>query len=400
VRGTGKEPELAALLIAPDRELARQLASTLGETRTFQVLSELKAYPLEQTLELRLRQLQPEVVLVDVASDWEAAAAVIRQAVAAQPAVYVVALHRSNDPEVLIRALRTGAHEFLYAPFGAAAQKEAAARIRRLKEPENTPAPEVGHVVVFSSCKPGSGATTLAIQTAFSLRRLTGQRVLLADFDVLGGSIAFALKLNTTYNLLDALERSDSLDPGLWSALTVNHGGVDILPAPEISPGDHVEPNRLHDLLEYARLIYDWVVIDLPSVFHRLSLFALSEADQSLLVSTSELPSLHLARRAVGMLGSLGFGKDRFQMVINRCSRKEGISGSDIEKIFGCPVFAQFPNDYYALHRVVTRAEPLAGDCDLGKSIETLSRRIAGLAQKEKTPAPALLEQKPALSQT
>jgi pilus assembly protein CpaE len=391
---------LAALLIAPDRELARQLSSTLGETRTFQVLSDLKSYPTEQTLELRLRQLQPEAVLIDAATDPEAAAAVIRRITGMQPLICVVALHRSNDPEALVRLLRSGAHEFLYAPFDAETQREAAARIRRLLEPDSAAPPEVGRVVVFSSCKPGSGATTLAIQTAFSLRRLTGKRVLLADLDLLGGSVAFSLKLNASYSLMDALEKSDALDPGLWSALTAACGGVDVLAAPEVSPGDHVEPNRLHDVVEYARSMYDWVVVDLPSVFHRLSLFALSEADQSLLVTTGELPSLHLARRAVGLLGSLGFGKDRFQMLINRVSKKESISGSDMEKIFGCPVYAQFPNDYYALHRVVARAEPLAADCDLGRSIESLSRRIAGLAQKDKPAAPALLEQKPALLQT
>jgi pilus assembly protein CpaE len=400
LRGTGKEPELASLLIAPDRDLARQLTATLSEARTFQILSELKSYPQEQTLDLRLRQIQPEVVLLDLATDFEAASALLRQIASMVPPVHVIGLHRSNDADVLIRSLRAGAHEFLHAPFDVAAQREAVARIRRLREPEAGAAPESGKVVVFSSTKPGSGASTLAVQTAFSLKRLTGKRILLADLDVMGGSVGFALKLNSAYSLMDALERSDQLDPGLWSTLITSTGGVDVLPAPEVAMTDGVEPTRLHEVIEYARMLYDWVVVDLPTIFHRISLFALTEADQSFLVSTAELPSLHLARRAVGLLGQLGFGRDRFQMVINRLSNREGISATDMEKILNCPVFSTFPNDYYALHRVVTRAESLPPDSDLGRAIESVSSRLAGLIQKDKRQGSSLLEQKPALSQT
>lgn len=379
--------------------MARRLQVSLTESRVFEVLSELKSYPQEQTLEIRLRQIQPEVVLLDVSSDLETALRLMRFITGFQPAVQVVAVHTDNDPQVLIRSLRAGACEFLFEPFNLEGQKEAASRIRRLREPEGPSQQEFGKVVTFSSAKPGSGASTLATQTAFCLRRLTGKRVLLADFDILSGSIAFALKLNPTYSLMDALERSEQLDPGLWSSLTENVGGLDVLAAPDAAMSDAIEFSRVHDVLEYARMLYDWVVVDLPTVFHRLSLFVLSEADQSYLVSTSELPSLHLARRAVGMLGQLGYGKERFQMVVNRLNRKADISTADMEKIFTCSVFASFPNDYYALHKVVTRAEPLPADCELGRSVEQISARIAGLGQTDKKAATAVPESKPALSE-
>lgn len=399
-RGTIREPSLSALLIAENREMARQLQASLGETRVFEVLSELKSYPQEQTLDIRLRQIQPDVVLLDLSSDLETALQLIRFVSSFQPPIQVVGMHTDNNSEVLVRSLRAGAIEFLSMPFDPAGQREAAARIRRLREPEGHSTQDFGKVVAFSSAKPGSGASTLATQTAFCLRRMTGKRVLLADFDILSGSIAFALKLNPTYSLLDALERSDQLDPGLWSSLTVNTGGIDVLAAPDTAISDGIEFSRVHDVLEYARMLYDWVVVDLPTVFHRLSLFALSEAEQAYLVSTSELPSLHLARRAVGMLAQLGYGKDRFQMVVNRVNRKADISTADMEKIFTCSVFASFPNDYYALHKVVTRAEPLPADCDLGRSIEHITARIAGLGQVEKKTAGSVLETKPALSET
>ena len=56
-------------MIAPDRDLAGQFLATQTMARTFHLLAELKAYPPVQALDIRLRQLRPDMVLVDLASD-------------------------------------------------------------------------------------------------------------------------------------------------------------------------------------------------------------------------------------------------------------------------------------------------------------------------------------------
>jgi pilus assembly protein CpaE len=235
-------------------------------------------------------------------------------------------------------------------------------------------------VVAFAPAKPGSGASTAATQCAFALKRATGGRVLLVDLDTQAGSIAFHLKLQPTYSVLDAVERSSRLDPGAWSALVTSAGGVDVLAAPEAPAGGEIDSNGLHEVLEYSRMLYDWVVVDLPSVFHRLTLFVLSEADAACLVATPDLASLHMARRAVVLLGQLGFTRERFQMVVNRMERRAGLSAADMEKIFGCPVFATLPEDPHSVHRMVTRVEPPARDSELGRALEQLAGKVRSLA--------------------
>ena len=123
---------------------------------------------------------------------------------------------------------------------------------------------------------------------------------------------------------------------------------------------------------------YDWIIVDLPLVFQRLSLMTISESDRAFLVTTSELPSLHLARKAVTLLEQLGFPKERFQIMINRINRRDEIAGSDIERLFNCAVDARIPNDYFSLHRAVTLGQPVEGHCELGKAIENLARRLSG----------------------
>ena len=393
------EAEIAALLIAPDRALAQQFLATLPQTRAFQILADLKSYPPQQTLEIRIKQLKPNVVLLDLASDLTAAVEVVKFIAAMTPAVHVVGLNTKNDSTAILQSLRAGASEFLYAPFELATQREAIARLRRLVQPEAPGQTEAGHVIGMASSKPGSGASTIATQVAFSLQRLTGKRILLADFDLTGGTIGFYLKLSHNYSLVDALQHSEHMDLALWNSLTVNYGGVDILPAPATPYAEPLDGARLRVLIEHARNLYDFVVLDLPAIFNRTSLMAISECERAFLISTSELPSLHLTRKALTMVDQLGFPKDRFQVLVNRVDKRDDISTADMEKLFGCAIHAKLPNDYFSLHRVVTLGQPLGADGELGKAVEQVAARLSGSLTPLKKSAQPAREMKPAFSQ-
>jgi len=381
---TRRAPALTALSILPDRELAIQFASAIERSRSFQILSEFDSYPSQQALEVRLRQTRPDVVLLDLASNLDQACDLIRAIGTLSLQTQIVGLHVRNDSDAILRSLRLGASEFLYAPFDAEIQNEAVARLHRLLEPSQSAETQPGSIVTFSSAKPGSGASTLAAQTAFALRRASSKRVLLADFDLMGGMIAFYLKLSNAKSLVDALQSAHQLQDAHWPSFVAVSDGVDILAAPEIPYVGPVDAGRLHAVLEHARLNYDWVVIDLPVVFQRVSLMTISEADRAFLVSTSELPSLHLARKAVTLLEQLGFPRDRFQIMINRIQRRDEISGSDFERLFNCSVGARIPNDHFSLHRAVTLGQPVEGHSDLGKAIQNLAGQLAGKSGNER----------------
>ena len=368
---------LTALLIA-NSELGQQFAQAVDRSRAFQIISELKAYPSAHSLEIRLKQLRPDVVVLDVASDLDAACELIHSISSGASPMQVIGIHRQNDSDAILRALRAGASEFLYAPFDASVQTEAVARLRRLLQPDEPALAEPGNITSFASAKPGSGASTIAAQTAFALKRHTGKRVLLADFDVMGGMIGFYLKLSHTQSVLDALQAADQLTDSVWSSLIASYDGVDILPAPETPYAGMIDSGQLHTVLEYARQNYEWIVIDLPVVFQRLSLMTISESDRAFLIATSELPSLHLGRKAVNLLVQLGFPKERFQILMNRVNKRDEIAVSDIEKLFNCAVHSRFPNDYFSLHRAVTLGQPVDGHSELGRAIETLAARLSG----------------------
>src|SRR5262249_32753440 len=181
-----------------------------------------KSYPPVQTLDIRLRQLRPDLVFLDLATDLDLAAGLIEFIAGIRPPVFVVGLHFLNDSEAILRSLRAGATEFLYAPFDLDMQRQALSRIFRLRKPSTRSDADRGRLVVFSSSKPGSGASTIACQTALALNRLSGKRVLLADLDVNNGSVAFFMKISPAFSVLDALKQIEEAGEPDWSSLVVS----------------------------------------------------------------------------------------------------------------------------------------------------------------------------------
>jgi len=369
--------ELGALLIAPDRNLARQFTDTLPETRTFRVLAELAEYPSRPALESQMEQVRPEVVLIDLGTNLDQAAETIGWITASSPSIPVIGLHARKDPEAVIRSLRQGATEFLCAPFDLLTQREALSRVRRLTAPPASVRPDLGRVLAFSSAKSGSGASLLATQVSFALHRLTKDPVLVADMDLMNRTATFYL------GLVPGLAQSQTgkVPAGDWTSRVMAANGVEALPAPAASGGVSEASLRPRELLERTRPRYAWIILDLPSVFHRSSLVTLLESDRAFLVTTPELPSLHLTRRAVGLLGQLGFGRERLDVLLNRVEKRQNIEASDVAAIFNVTVRRSFPNDCLAVERALALGEPLGAGCELGSAVEGFASSLAADAR-------------------
>lgn len=380
-----RHSQMNALLISPDRALAQQFRAIATEAGTFGIAAEVQTYPAPETLQTRMREAGAEVLLLDVATDLDTAAALIRRASASTPSIPSIALHRNNDSQAILKSLRCGALEFLYAPFDVSIQEAAIARIRRTNEPRNAQEQDRGKVIVFTSAKSGSGASTLAVQTAFALQRITNKKVLLADFDWSGSSIAFLLNLTPEHYATDLLRDGVRLNLDTWSRAVVQADEIAVLAAPEFPHAEPVEPPRMQQLLEWARGYYDWIVVDLPNVFERASLVAISDADQSFIVSTSELASLHLTRRAVKLLQQLEFDSSRYQILINRMNERTDVSSSDLTKLFDCRVDRGLPADRVAIARALSDGRAADAESAIGRAIDALAEKLAGVSRDKKS---------------
>jgi pilus assembly protein CpaE len=259
-----------------------------------------------------------------------------------------------------------------------------------LAEAQHREGPTRGKTYGFLGVKAGQGVTTVASNFAAALSQNGKRRVLILDFDMLGGTISFAWRVTHSYTVNDAVQHAERLDDSLWAALVANRNGVDILLSPDPTDAQELPLDSFARLVEFTRGQYEAVVLDIPSAYMPEAKALLPACDQILVVCNPELPSLHLTRKCIAYLEHEGFSKDQISLVLNRLSRRGELGPQDMERVFNFPITKVLPEDESAVHRALTAGKPLAESSDLGKELSAFAKSLSGKAEEEKKKAAGL----------
>ena len=359
------------LVVCPDPAMSQHIRASITELGLTEACL-LAAYPRPGTLTSIAEQHECNVCFLDVASNQEQALPLISEA---SPAIPVVALNPENDADLILRCLRRGASEFL----SQATTEQVEDVLDRLMRLRVVPGPgKPGSVYSVLPGKPGCGASTLAAHLAIALKQGTSGNVLLVDGDCDTGSIAFLLKLKSDFHLGDAIRDCLRLDEDLWSRLTVQCHGIDVLTAPENPttqiPIDHASAVQL---IGFWRDHYDAVVLDLPGPHGPGTELALL-SDEVLLVTTNELAALHATRRSIAALQPSGIGPDKLKLVVTRYTPATGLKREDVEIALKLAPYAVLSNDYAAVQEGVLNGKPVPPGSAFGRSIHNLVQKLLG----------------------
>jgi pilus assembly protein CpaE len=382
---------LRGVLISPDRRLGDQLVSAVLESHQVEIVRRMETYPNAVDLGRFLRATAPELVFLSIETRQTALeSAKLIESLA--PGTQIVAINRTCDPPTLLETMQAGIREFLSPPFEPAPLAETLKRISELIL-QNPPAIEsTDSVFAFLPAKAGSGATTFAVNTSLALSKITEKSVLLADLDLNSGLVGFMLLLtNSRHSIVDAAENAAELDENLWPKIVSRKDNLDILPAGSMKPGFRIDAAQIRQILSYARRHYSAICVDLSGMMERYSIEILHEAKRVYLVTTPELPSLHLAREKLAFLRSQDLA-DRVSILLNRSQKKGQISLEEMEKLFGMPVFMTFPNDYSGVHKALTAGKQVDTSSPLGSRLGELAQTMAGKKASPKAARRGLMD--------
>ena len=148
-----------------------------------------------------------------------------------------IAVRAGATPEDLVQLMRAGMRDVL----PSLTKEDLLQAARRAAAKLEAPEAAFGELNVFLPAKPGCGATTIAVNTAAAISRLTADPALLLDFDIRLGVTSFLLRAEGTHTMLDALQVSSRLDDSMWANLISECGRLHMLGsgAGDFEPGPH-----------------------------------------------------------------------------------------------------------------------------------------------------------------
>jgi pilus assembly protein CpaE len=338
-----------------------------------------------------VQQSRPDLVIVD--RELDQAEACIRQIFTSLPTTLCIAVVGQPDMATLRRLVAAGARDVLGRPVQYA---ELIASIRAVLSTEadrrsrsmvvvngETRAAGRGKLVVVVSPKGGAGTTTIATNLAVALRQMSGGRVVLADFGLQFGDIGVHLNIWSKYTLQDLLPRVDDIDDAMLAPVLQQHSsGISVLLSPS-SPevAGEITSEQIDTLLDRLLERNTWVVVDTWSFLDEVAWSLLRRADEVVVVTTPEVPSLKNVKHFLEYTRQQALIQGRITLVLNRFPSVEGISLQDVQQHLRHPVSANIPSEGRLVTHSVNRGIPVVisnPQSWVSQSLLKLAGHIAG----------------------
>ena len=266
-----------------------------------------------------------------------------------RPALGIVLVRNRLEVAALTQAMQAGVREVVAADdaaelLAATRRSEQVSGVFTDRQPDLSPARRGKMVLVFSA-KGGCGKTTVSTNLAEALAADPTKTVCLVDFDLQFGDVAVALQIDPAKTISDAIRMQHSLDiQGIRSLVTQHKPNLHVLLAP-LDPSDveFITPDLAQRILRGLKESYDYVVVDAPPAFTEVILRAFDMADQYLLLTTLDTPSLKNLKVTLGTLQALGMPRAKWKVIINRSTAKAGVTVEDVKNTIGLDIYATIP---------------------------------------------------------
>ncbi len=362
--------QLQGLIVSDDEGFRKQIERLLRSAPV----------PISVTAERGSRDsVPPDIVIADIRGDAVSAMAGIERLRAASAGAGIFAVALSSDPDLILQAMRAGANEFFTWPLDEETFQGAIRRTAARRETAQGAKPATTTLAFFGA-KGGAGTTTVAVNCAVELARLSARPTVIIDLKSGLGEVALFLGVRPRYTLLDAVDNLHRLDREFLRELVVKHkSGLEILSGsdqfdrPGASDGSAIE-----ELLRLLSRQYQYIVIDAGSQINSCTVAALYAADTMYLVANPDVPSVRNAQRLLDRVRQLGACGERVRVLLNRAAEPYPIPPKQIENALGHPIHHTFPSDYKTVSTALNSGVPLAltGNSDIASHFDQFTRLI------------------------
>ncbi len=211
----------------------------------------------------------------------------------------VMVVGHSNDVRLYRELLKRGVSEYLVAPI------EVMSVITVISGIYHEPGTEkLGQVYAFIGAKGGVGSSTVAHNVAWTMARLIGSDVILADLDLPFGTAGLDFNLDPAQGIAEAVFGADRLDEVLLDRLLAKcEDHLSLLAAPAaLDKAYDFGEDAFDQVLEIVQGNVPTVVLDLPHQWTAWVRKTLIAADEVVITAVPDLANLRNAKSIVDLL--------------------------------------------------------------------------------------------------
>lgn len=323
-------------------------------------------------------QHKPSAAIINLGTHGDQAIKLIQRLNQDCPGTAIISAAKETSADLILQSLREGAREFLRLPINAEELKTVLDHIAAFSGKHGKEEKKNGRTITVFSSKGGCGTSFIATNIAAS----TNARTVLVDLNLESGDLPLFLGVRTKYSFQDLIAHHGSIDDCLISSyVTSCSKNLDLIAAPEeIDPVEKIKPEYVLEALQRLNECYDFVIIDPQHTFDAITLTALDQSTQIILVVTLDLPSIRSAQRTLRMFDRVGYPGEKVRLLLNRWSRQDNLDIPQVEDFLGKSIIGSIPSDYQTVVNSINLGKPLVKSdprSKVGREIERFTQLIS-----------------------
>jgi len=196
-------------------------------------------------------------------------------------------------------------------------------------------------IITIASSKGGVGKTTITANLGAALKSEFGRKVVLIDGNMMNANLGLHFGINYSVStLLDVLKRKEKISEAIFT----HSSGVSIIPSPLDLNITRVDLKKIKSIFKDLRDSYEILLIDSAPGIGMESMSAIGIADEVIVSTTPDLPSVLGCLKSIEIAEKLG--KVVTGIVLNRVEKKEyEVTKNEIESLCESKVIAMIPED-------------------------------------------------------
>lgn len=366
----------STVFVLDRNENSREIIKSFIENLDF--VSEVKLYGDYNKGYEDIKLAENPLVILDISEDFAGLDEIAGKLKLVTSKIIITSVNYSTN--TIIKALRLGAKEFLPKPV----LREDLVRVLSMLasiSPEN----EVSQskIITVYSNKGGIGKTTIAVNLAAELAKVTKDKVALVDLNLQLGDISTFLNLNPPFDVNYVIRRLIDKEENILIKGFEKYKDLSlyVLSDPSyIEQSESITTQQITTLFSALKKVFPYIVVDMSSNIDPISLKILDSSDWIMFTTIVNIPAIRNAQRCLNLFRSRKYPSNKVKIVINRYMENDEIKIEDIENTLGECVYWKIPNNYFTIMEAINKGVSISevnAESNIGNSFRDFAAKVS-----------------------